>query len=220
MFEWITTPACLGYPVRPFMVRQMAGYRKIMFIEIRIILIFIARTRLRLISSGTIQEMELKTWSFPMVSQGLDGFDFQSFLISRQSPFLMSFRLGTLHFSDPHWNSAWSLNSTLFIMAAAQFWQAQAIFRMFPVHQTRIQWYIHCILLHCYPTNAFQLWWNHAQHLSDDYHHQLQMIYWIADPSEDQVCIFLYYQWIHALALNPIRDLLRQNNVMREVRTR
>src|SRR6266496_1509090 len=44
-----------------------------------------------------------------------------------------------------------------------------------------------CILLHCYPTNALQLWLNHAQHLSDDCRHQLQMTYQIADPSEEQV---------------------------------
>ena len=44
-----------------------------------------------------------------------------------------------------------------------------------------------CILLHCYPTDTLQLWLNHAQHLSDDCRHQLQTIYQIADPSEEQV---------------------------------
>ncbi len=44
-----------------------------------------------------------------------------------------------------------------------------------------------CILLHCYPIDALQLWLNHAQHLSDDCRHQLQTTYQIADPSEEQV---------------------------------
>ena len=44
-----------------------------------------------------------------------------------------------------------------------------------------------CMLLHCYPTDALPLWINHAQHLSDDCRHRLQMTYQIADPSEEQV---------------------------------
>ena len=44
-----------------------------------------------------------------------------------------------------------------------------------------------CILLHCQPADALQLWINHAQHLSDDCRHRLQTIHQIAEPSEEQV---------------------------------
>ena len=50
-----------------------------------------------------------------------------------------------------------------------------------------------CILLHCYPADALQLWLNHAQHLSDDCRHQLQTTYQIANPSEEQVRFHSHY---------------------------
>ena len=44
-----------------------------------------------------------------------------------------------------------------------------------------------CILLHCHPADALQLWQNHAKHLSDDCGHQLQTKHDIAELSEEQV---------------------------------
>ena len=44
-----------------------------------------------------------------------------------------------------------------------------------------------CILLHCHPASALQLWTVHAQSLSDNCCHRLQTIHQIADPSEEQV---------------------------------
>jgi hypothetical protein len=40
-----------------------------------------------------------------------------------------------------------------------------------------------CILLHCHPANALQLWTDHAQSLSDDCAYKLRMIHQIAEPS-------------------------------------
>jgi hypothetical protein len=46
-----------------------------------------------------------------------------------------------------------------------------------------------CILLHCQPASPLQLWTDHSKSLSDDCRHQLQTIYQIEDPSEEQVII-------------------------------
>src|SRR5437762_11599172 len=43
------------------------------------------------------------------------------------------------------------------------------------------------ILLHCQPTDSLQLWRNHSVNLSDDCHHQLQIIHQIGDPLDEQV---------------------------------
>ena len=78
-----------------------------------------------------------------------------------------------------------------------------------------------CILLHCYPTDALQLWLNHAQHLSDDCRHQLQTRYQIADPSEEQVhshTILMFNRFIHLpLALfeiSSVRTILISINMI------
>ena len=44
-----------------------------------------------------------------------------------------------------------------------------------------------CILLHCQPADALQLWRNHSVNLSDDCRHQLRTIHQIDDPSDEQV---------------------------------
>ena len=68
-----------------------------------------------------------------------------------------------------------------------------------------------CILLHCYPTDALQLWINHAQHLSDDCRHRLQTVHHIDDPSEEQVhshTILMFNRSIHLpLALFEISSI-------------
>ena len=48
-----------------------------------------------------------------------------------------------------------------------------------------------CILLHCHPASALQLWTDHAQSLSDDCRQRLQTTYEIADPSQEQVRLSL-----------------------------
>src|SRR5271169_4494512 len=44
-----------------------------------------------------------------------------------------------------------------------------------------------CILLHCQPADALQLWRNHIVNLSDDYRHRLQTLHQIDDLSDEQV---------------------------------
>ena len=56
--------------------------------------------------------------------------------------------------SDEQWDHS---------LMEAELWQGG-----FQLHQLFV-----CILLHCYPADALQLWLNHAQHLSDDYRHRL-----------------------------------------------
>ena len=48
-----------------------------------------------------------------------------------------------------------------------------------------------CILLHCQPADALQLWRNHSANLSDDCRHRLQTIHQIDDPSDEKVRLHL-----------------------------